>query len=419
MTTPTSFQSPYGAGKKIEGYIKGNGQKRPLLFKRSFTNIDTTWHDTVNYDTEADTRNLMGQFVDPQVDTYRVQLPNFGTKELSFAYSKEMVGSPDYYEINQRMLGEQPGMVTLDRARLAAAVAQNMQKQFTLAYERFENLYELSRAEILVKGTFTTTLAGQDGSHKKVAWDMGRTQYAFSTASTQTARDANKAAIFNERVPEVNLTTLKANTSTDVSGGMSWDSKDANNSNAAVTPAVAVSPVKHVNRMLDIAFDRAGTEYIVMSDDAWSWYLYDLNTTYEKMMDTQFSRKVTGLQLDLYPKPEEIEGLTLQGFHLYGATQIPVYTYNGRYMDRITGDKTKYVPDGYVVCVPPSNYGCHRFGKIMHIGAMWAAQQFWINAWKGEKNKIESFEIHTNFVTYHEDINSVVSWKVCSTAKAS
>lgn len=417
MADLTTFQTPYGAGKNIEGYIKGNVQKRPLLFKQSFNDINTTWRDTVNYDIEFNKRNLMGQFVDPEADTYRVQLPNFGTKELSFAYSKEHVGSPNYQEINQRMLAQQPNTVSLDRATLARNVASNMQQQFALAYERFENLYELSRANILVHGTFSTTLADQKGQHKEVKWDMERTKYSFSAASTQAARDANKLAIFNELVPEADLTSIKANTASDVAGGMSWDSKDSTNSNAAVTPAIAVSPVKHVNRMLDVAAYRSGTDYIVMGNDAWSWYLNDVNTTYKEQAQNTFDRTQPLVMLDLYPHPQEIEGLTLQGFVIYGGSKIPTYTYNGMYHDRSTGAKTRFMPEGYVLLVPPSQYGAIRFGKIMHYGAMWAAQQFWINSWKGEKSKIEEYEIHTNFAVYHTEINSAISWKVCSSGK--
>lgn len=414
----TTFQTPYGVGKSIEGYIKGNVQKRPLLFKQSFSDIGTTWRDSVNYDVEFDKRNLMGQFVDPEVDTYRVQLPNFGTKELQFAYSKEKVGSPNYQEINQRMLAQQPNTVSLDKATLARNVAANMQQQFSLAYERFENLKELARTNILLYGTFSTILADQKGQHKEVKWDMGRTQYTFGTGSTQAIRDANKSAIFNELVPEANLTTLKANTATDVAGGMSWDSLDASNSNAAVTPSIAVSPVKHVNRMLDVAAYRAGTDYIVMGNDAWSWYLNDLNTTYKEQAQNTFDRRPPLVMLDLYPHPQEIEGLTMQGFVIYGGTKIPVYTYNGKYHDRNTGVKTKFMPEGYVLLVPPSQYGAVRYGKIMHYKAMWAAQEFWINSWKGEKSGIEEYEIHQNFCTYHTEINSVISWKVCSSAKS-
>jgi hypothetical protein len=412
------FQTPFGPSKKIEGYVKGYFQKRPLAFKPFFGDINTTWTDTVNYDIQGNKRNLMGQFVQADIDVYRVQLPNFGTKELTFAYSKEAVGSPNYSEISQRMLAEQPSAVTLDSARLARAVAANMQDQFTLAYERFENLYEYARTNILLYGTFDTTLATPNGEHKQVVWDMQRTKLVNGTTNDANERAANEAYIRSDIVPEVNLTTLWANTSTAVAGGLSWDSKDASNSNAAVTPSVAVSPVKHLNRMLEVAAYRSGTAAIFMADDAYSWLQYDINTNYKDAANTLYRVLDPTIDLEILPYIKEIEGLTLRRmWNAGGGMMIPIYTYNGKYNRRDTGAKEAYFPDGHVLLVPPADNGAVRFGKIQHIKAFWAAMQFWVNSWVGEKSGIESFEIHTNFVVYHKDINSVVCWKVCSTSK--
>lgn len=437
-----SFQTPYGAQKRIEGYVKGNSIKRPLAFKPFFGDINTTWSDTVNLDIEANQRNLMGQFADPEFDVYRVQLPRMGTKEFAFAYSKEGVGSPNYSEISQRMLAEQPGAVTLDKVRLARAVAENMQTQFRLAYERFENLFELSRANILLYGNWSTTAITNSGQHRPVAWDMNRdilinpgqqvlpsanaaaltTVTAISSgANTQPLRDKNWQSVIGQnqdRIPQVDLTTLAANTSTAIFGGASWDAYDAVNGAAISAGAIShsVSPVAHLNRMLEIAAHRAGTEAIFMSDDAYSWLVHDLNTNYKdaanRFYDIEADRRIA---LDVMPYVKQIEGLVLRRvWNAQGISPVPIYTYSGVYHDRETGIKTPFMPNGYVLLVPPSAYGSIRFGKIQHIGAMWAAQQYWINAWKNDKTKIEQFEIHTNFVVYHTDPNSVISWKVCS-----
>lgn len=412
----TTIQTTYGPRKEIEGYIAGNKDKRPLAFKPFFSDVNTTWADTVSYDVEPDQRNVMGQFVQADVDVYRVQLPGMETKELSFAYSKEGVGSPNYSEISQRMLAEQPGNVTLESARLARAVAENMRTQFELAYQRFENLYELTRAQILINGTMDTVLATPTGQHKRIVWNMGRTKLSNGTTNDATERAANYDAILNELVPEVDLTTLWANTSTAVAGGLSWDGISGA-TGSAVTPVKAVSPVQHLNRMLEIANYRSGTAAIFIANDAYSWFIDDLNTNYADAADTTL-RTNQAIELEVMPYVKEIEGLTFRRFHDSGnGMMIPMYTYNGTYRDRTTGTKTKYFPDGTVLLVPPSNTGAIRFGKIMHIKAMWAAQQFWVNSWVGEKSGIENFEIHTNFVTYHKDINSVVKWKVCSTSK--
>jgi hypothetical protein len=412
------FQTPFGPSKKIEGYVKGNFQKRPLAFKQFFGDTGTTWTDTVNYDVQGNKRNLMGQFVQSDIDVYRVQLPNFETKELTFAYSKEYVGSPNYSEISQRMLGEQPQAMTLDSARLAQAVAQNMQDQFTLAYERFENLYELARAKVLITGAFDTTLATPNGEHKKIVWDMGRTKLVNGSTNNAGERTANVNYINTDIVPEVDLTTLWANTGTAVAGGLSWDSLDHSNSDAAVTPTTAVSPVKHLNRMLEVANYRSGTAAIFMADDAYSWFIYDVNTNYKDAANSLYNVLDPSVQLEVMPYVKEIEGLVFRRMWSAGnGINVPIYTYNGKYHDRSTGVKTGYFPSGQVLLVPPADTGAVRYGKINHIKARWAAQQFWVNSWVGEKNGIESFEIHTNFVVYHKDINSVVSWRVCSSAK--
>ena len=411
-----TIQTTFGPKKEIEGYVAGNKDKRPLAFKPFFGDITTTWKDTVAYDVEGDERNLMGQFVQADVDVYRVQLPGMETKELSFAYSKEGVGSPDYSEISQRMLAEQPGNVTLDSARLARAVAENMQEQFRLAYNRFENLYELARAQILINGTMDTVLATPEGKHKRIIWNMGRTKLVNGSVNDATERAANEDYIANEVVPEVDLTNLWANTSTAVAGGLSWDSVSGA-TGSAVTPVKAVSPVKHLNRMLEIASDRSGTAAIFMADDAYSWYIDDLNTNYADAADTTIRTNMV-IELEVMPYVKEIEGLTFRRLHDAGnGISVPIYTYNGTYRDRVTGTKTKYFPNGTVLLVPPASTGAMRFGKIMHLKAMWAAQQFWVNNWMNPKTGIENFEIHTNFVTYHKDINSVVAWKVCSTSK--
>lgn len=412
-----TIQTTFGPRKEIQGYIQGDVQKRPLAFKPFFGDIKTTWEDTVTYDVEGAKRNLMGKFTQSDIDVYRVQLPNFETKDLRFAYSKEAVGSPNYNEINQRMLGEGFNNVTLDSARLGRAVAENMREQFVLAYERFENLYELARANILINGTFDTSLSTVNGEHKRVLWDMGRTKLTNGTTNDQTERNANVAYINSDIVPEVDLTTLWANTSTAVAGGLSWDSKDASNSNAAVTPVTAVSPVKHLNRMLEIANFRAGTAAIFIADDAYSWLVKDINTNYKDAAYTLYRLLDPVVDLEVMPYVKEIEGLTFRRmWNAGGGVMVPMYTYNGKYNARDTGTKTAYFPDGRVLLVPAANKGAIRFGKIDHIKAMWAAMQFWVNSWKGEKSGIENFEIHTNFVVYHTDINSVVSWKVCSTS---
>lgn len=410
----------YGANRKIEGYVQSTKVARPLAFKQFFGDVNTTWADQVSMDIEANDINVMGQFADPDVEVFRIQTPGMGTQDLSFGYSKEFVGSPNYSEISQRMLAEQPGAVTLDKARLARAYAENMQWQFRKAYERFENLYELTRAKILLNGKLTTSAITNAGQHREVTWDMGRTRLT-NTTNTQAQRNQNYDSVIGKNgdvVPEVDLTTLQANTNDTTAGGMSWD--QLSSAGAAIADANLtkgkVSPVGHVKRMLSIAARRAGTDAIFMSADAYSWFIADLMTNYKDAANTLYDRSPNStIMLDILPYVKENTGLEFRMMFRSTRGDIPIYTYDGFYVDRVTGQRENFMPNGYVLLVPPREYGAHRFGKIQHLKAMWAAQQFWVNSWTNERTGVEAFEIHTNFATYHTDIDSVVSWKVCST----
>lgn len=418
INTPDQYQQ----AKTIDSYIAGRKVKRPLAFSQHFGDEGTTFGDIVSVDIEANEQNLMGQYVDPDATIHRVQLPGIGNMDLSFAYSKEYVGSPNYEEIAQRSLMQNPGSFTLDKATLARNYASNMREQMSLAYKRVENLHELSRANILLYGKHSTSGLTSGGKHRQVNWDLGRTVLTNPGTNNQTARDAAYATVMGvdaELVPEVDLTTLWANTTTAVPGGLSWDSY---NPTAAATIATAdivntVDPVIHLNRMLTIANERAGTEAIYMANDAFSWFIETLNVKYADGA-SRFVNTNENFVLQLMPKVQEQEGLTLKLVWNGPQGPIPIYIYNGTYIDRESGVKKKYFPNGYVLLVPPAQYGSVRYGKIKNLKAMFNAQKFWVNTWVDERSGAENWELHTNFVVYHTDINSAVSWKVCSTAHA-
>ena len=78
------------------------------------------------------------------------------------------------------------------------------------------NLEELCATHLLVYGKYTTAISGDNAQHPLVEFDWGRTVLANSSETTQASRDANVKAVYNDFVPEVNLTTLKANASSNV-----------------------------------------------------------------------------------------------------------------------------------------------------------------------------------------------------------
>lgn len=419
MAYPT-WLTPYEAGKMIEGVIKGNDIKRPLLFQQQFGNVNTTWRDTINIDLEFDKRNVMGTFAEPQADLNPIQLPNFGTMEFSFAYAKEAVGSPDYSELSQRMLGQQQDAVAL--TNLASQYAQNISEKMKLAYQRIENLKEWTAAQVLLYGKCTA----QSQYHHTVRWDFQRPVYTGSSLTTQAARNTDRdAVLLTELVSEVDLTTLKANTTTNVGGGLSWDGFDnTSGTPTAITPAdiqTAADPIKQFNRMLEVAAYRTGTDKVIMSSDAYAWFNNQLNSNpaYLRAADSTINTNISLVQ-EVIPWVKTIEGLMLRRMWDCGNGNIvPIYTYEGVYHDRLTGVRTPYMPKGYVLLVPPANYGLQRYGKIMHQKAGWQAMPTWINHWMNEKTGIEEWELHTNFVFAHTDMRSAVCWKVCSTPPAS
>lgn len=411
-----TFLTAYQTSKLLSGVVGFTKRPRPLALTQHIGSETTSLRETVNFDKEFDIKNVMGQFVAPTIRASGVQLPNFGTQELSFAYSKELVTTPDFSQISQRQMGQDFGTQQNLRANYEALLA----KGAMFAEQRMENLEELITRDLLYYGKYTTNLAGAGEKHPLVTYDFNRPVYDV-TGTTQAVRDTNKAAVLRgEVIAEVNLTSLKANTATDVAGGMSWDSKDSTNNNATVTPQVAVDPIDHVRIMVRNARQRMGCARVYMSADAWSWYHKAFLS--DKYKDLRDLTNAAQPKLDpmLLEKEREIEGLTHVGYVLEenGFSTLPIYVYEGVYHDRETGVRTAYTPNGYVLCVPPASYGMRIYGRIMHPKANWLPQKRWINFWVNEETGLEQYEMHSNFLIGHADIESVIAWKVCSSAVA-
>lgn len=411
------LMSPYQSGlPSLDGALVANPLPRPLAMSQFIGQEVVTMKDRVNIDYEFGATNLIARFVAPTIDAAKFAHANFGTKEMRFAYSKAAVESPDLTEISQRMFGQPFGV----DQNYQANYDMILQKDMVRAEQSIENLEELCATHLFVYGKYTTAISGDNAQHPLVEFDWGRTVLANSSATTQASRDANVKAVYNDFVPEVNLTTLKANTSTDVAGGLSWDSKDASNNNAAVTPVAAVDPIEQVRRIVQNCRYRAGAcSAVVMSDDAWGWYrkafasdkykdLRDLNSTAMPKIDPMIMEKLHNFQ-----------GWFIRGYVLddIGWT-IPIFGYTGTYDNIDTGERTKYFPDGYVVALPSPSYGKRIYGRIMHPKASWLPAKRWVNMWDDTKTGYAEWELHSSFLVGHTDIDTVISWKVCSTAPA-
>jgi hypothetical protein len=375
----TEFLDPYSASKVLSGVIPANKVKRPNWLQSFFGNVSTTEKDTVNFDVEFTAKNTMGMFVEPNVDVTPIQLNDFGTKQLSFAYAKEGLSSPDYEEINTRQLGQAFGQVDV-----MANEAADLRGKLAISEQRFENLFELVARDILFYGAYTA----ESEKHHKVYYNFGRT-----VVTTET--DLN-----NDLVPQADLTTINANGGV---GKRAWGSTGG---------TVAPTPVADLVQMYETAAFRAGTAAVLMSADAYLAFNADLLANYKDASVSTLD-VILRAQQDILPRIKDVQGLTFKRSWPVGNGElIDIYVYDAFYHTRSAGTRTKYVPDGYVVLIPPADNGIKVYGRIKHPRANYAAMPRWINFWENDKTGKREWEVHTNFLMGHVDIDSVVAWKV-------
>lgn len=374
------FLSPYEAGKVLEGVLPANKTVRPNWLQTHFGQVRTSESRTINFDQEFSTKNTMGMFVAPHSDVTPITLENFGHKELTFGYAKEGLNSPDYEEISTRQLG-QPLNGPID---VMANELADIRAKLAKAEQRFENLFEYIAAQILFYGSYSAV----SEKHPLVAYDFGR---------TVVTTDAGYLA---GNVPSIDLTTLVGNGG---AGKRAWDSTGG---------TAAPTPVKDVIKMASTAYIRAGVSVCLMSSDAYELFEDDITTNYATAAN--LTTAVLGrVELKILPMVEAYQSLNYRRtFPLGNGKFVDIYTYDAIYHDRTTGVATPYVPDGYVVMIPPSSYGAKVYGRIMHPRAQYAAMPRWMNVWEDNKTGKREWEIHTSFIMGHTDIDSVVSWKV-------
>lgn len=412
--------TPYQSGlPSLDGALVANPLPRPLAMSQFIGQEVVTMKDRVNIDYEFGATNLIARFVAPTVDAAKFAHQNFGTKEMRFAYSKAAVESPDLSEISQRMFGQPFGVEQNYQANYDMILAKDMER----ANKSIENLEELCATHLLVYGSYTTAISGDNAQHPLVEFDWGRTTLENPSATTPAARNATRDSVYNDFVPEVDLTLLKANTTTDVPGGLSWDATRGDTL-AALTaenaPTATVDPVEQVRRMVQNCQYRAGScSAVVMSDDAWRWYKAAFASA--KYADLRDLMKTAQPKIDpmILEKLHNFQGWYIRGYVLEDTGwTIPIFGYSGTYDNIDTGTRTKYFPDGYVVALPSPSYGKRIYGRIMHPKAAWLPAKRWVNMWDDTKTGYTEWELHSSFLIGHTDIDTVISWKVCSTAPA-
>jgi len=398
-----TFLDPYQASKLLSGVVPANKVKRPNWLQTFFSNQSTTEKDTVNFDYEFTAKNTMGMFVLPESDVTPITLNEFGTKELRFSYAKEGLNSPDYEEINVRQLGQQFG--TLD---VMGNEVANIRNKLALSEQRFENLFELTATQILIYGGYQAA----SEKHPSIRYDFGRRVIKLpadmnsdlmpSVNLTATAVTApwDSTQVIMPVVP----TGTDANGTTYTSGNKAWTTANID--------AKTATPVKDLIKMYETAKFRAGTDSALMSADAYEAFNYDLTKNYSTTASLT-TDLLLRTQLDLLPRIKDVQGLTFKrSFPLGNGELIDIYVYDGFYHTRSAGTATKYVPNGFVVLIPPAENGVKVYGRIKHPRANYQAMPRWINYWEEPKTGKREWEVHTNFLMGHTDIDSVVSWKV-------
>jgi hypothetical protein len=395
------FATPYEANKILAGVLAALNQgqpKRPNWLQGFYPTPQNINARTVNFDQQYATRNVMGKFVSPTVDVDPVALPNYGSAELTFSYSKEGFPSDDLEDLEYRMIGQQFGQVNIQANQAARFLQKAVQVE-----QRFENLFEKTAAELLLYGGY---LASSE-KHPAVRYDFNRTKATLYTEITGTTA--------LDLIPSVNLTTSAVSAFGDtilpvIATGGSYTAGDKAWSIANVDSGKA-TPYLDVVKMVQTCNEWDSASAIQMSADAYDIFNYDLNKNYKEAADTTVMT-VLSINRDILPRVQVIDGLTFRVMLNVGnGIGIPIYTYRAIYHDRTTGARTRYIGNGWVNVLPASGY-LKLHGRILHPSAGWQAMPRWMNHWMDTKTGREEWEWHTNFIMGSTKINSLVSWKV-------
>jgi hypothetical protein len=156
-------------------------------------------------------------------------------------------------------------------------------------------------------------------------------------------------------------------------------------------------------------WDRATA--IHMSQDAYEMFNYDIEKNYKEAANTE-TLTLLQIQRDILPRLDTVDSLHFQRTINFGNGRIlPIYTYKAVYHDRNTGERKRYIGDGWVNVIPSSGF-VKIHGRIMHSKANWMAMPRWMNYWMNPKTGQEEWEFHTSFVMGNLNINGFVTWKV-------
>ncbi len=384
-----TFLTPFQAKGLYKGVIEALPVKRVNFLQSWFPVGESITEDRVLWDELTASKNTMGIFVEHDKDVPPVKLDDYSTKAAYFSYTKENVSSPSLDEITQRMAGDEPGVVDFWKN-----YTNNLVQQTVKAELRIQNLFEWVAAQIMLTGKYNA----QSELHKKVSYDFGRTV----TTTEASLNDENVL------VSEVNLATLNANGGV---GKRAWGSTGGTVANGVTG---GPNPVLDVIQMAQVVIEYAGSVgACIMSNDAYAEFNKDLKTNYPDSADLT-TDVILRTRLDILPRIKNFDSLTFRrSFPISSGEIIDIYTYDGYYHDRSTGVKTKYIPAGYVLMLPPPQTDTFKYySRILHPKAQFQAMPRFVNHWENPKSGYEEWEIHSNFLMGVNRANSFVCWKV-------
>jgi hypothetical protein len=321
-------------------------------------NFDT---ETIDFDKISDDLRV-AIYVDPALSARNVRERGYSTKKYTAPYTKQKAGITPA-NIRKRPAGAPINNFGSPAERYAASLIEKA-TSMRIFHRR---LLELTASQLLLAGSYT---AVSDLYPTPVVVDFER-----NAGNT------------------MNFATLNAN------GGVGkrvWGSTGG---------TATVSPVADLEEFFNLCQEQIQVVY--MSDNAWAQFTLD--PKFETALDITI-RNLSASNFELMPKQGTIQGLKYRGMLASNGTAI--YTFNGTYQHPTTGVITKYIPDGYVVGVPSSQFGTIAYGAIQHGEAGYVSvDEFW-NMWMDEEFGIPYLQFQSAPMLVHTKINSTFAVKV-------
>ncbi len=326
-----------------------------------FGNVINFNTPTIDFDAISDDLRV-AIYVDPALSARNLRERGFSTKTYTAPYTKQKAGiTPS--NIYKRAAGEPINNFGSPAEKYAATL---LQKAVSMRLFQ-QRLLELTASQLLLAGTYTAT---SDLYPTPVVVD-------FERKASNT----------------VNFATLNANGGT---GKRVWGSTGG---------TATVSPVADVEEFLDLCQEHIETIY--MSNDAWAQFKAD--PAFSRAMTTTIRNESTP-NFEVMPKQGTIQGLKIRGTLASNGTVIK--TFNGVYQHPTTGTITKYIPDGYMIGVPSSQFGTIAYGAIQHGEAGYqSVDEFW-NMWVDPEFGVPYLQFQSAPMLVHTKINSTFAVKV-------